>query len=342
MSQLPFRSFEKVGGCKHSRSDVITNWDASREARWTLDNIGEARVGIRDQAKSIADKVGLTFIVRSVQRRRRRRALRDAQINPLTLDQLAAQLRSLGVVEGDAVMLHSSLSSLGYVEGGPETVLDALISVLGQQGTLLVPTYPVADWSMENLRNLPVSEPASPSQMGAITNCLLKREGAVRSLHPTHSWSGIGRDAEYLLRDHHQSITPCGPDSPFDRLLEIDGSVMILGSPWGSCTFWHAIEDRIEFPFNVYHMEEFAARVRFPDGEIRRIPFKLHDPELVALRIDSDEDHAQFTLDRMRSYGLVREGAVGFGIAFLLGAREFLEGQKLLLEDGITAYKGMP
>lgn len=276
------------------------------------------------------------------------RARREVRIKltkkkkPVTRRRMVQQLKDLGLQAGDTVMAHSSLGAMGYVEGGADTVIDALLDVLGPTGTLLVPAYPIRDWSTESLHNLPVLERDSESRMGAITNSLMRRKGVVRSLHPSHSWIGVGPQADFLLRDHHQSITPCGPNTPFDRMLQIDGWVVTLGSPWGKCTFWHVIEDRVSYPLNVYFHETFSAPVRFPDGSLKQVPFKIHDPALGKVRIDRRRDHELMILDRFQRYGLVRKGSIGSGEAVAVRARDFLEGLKLLLEEGITIYKGRP
>ena len=57
-----------------------------------------------------------------------------------TLERLAEDFRRMGIKEGDALMVHSSLKSIGWVEGGADTVIDAILSVIGEEGVLFVPT----------------------------------------------------------------------------------------------------------------------------------------------------------------------------------------------------------
>ena len=255
--------------------------------------------------------------------------------------ELISHFQALGLRGGDTVMVHSSLSRLGYVEGGGDTVIEAFLEVLGPHGALLMPGYPVADFSVENLRNLPILEKHTSSRAGFITNRLLSRPGSLSSFHPTHRWIGVGLGADYLLKDHHQSVTPCGRFSPFERMLEINGWVMTLGCRWGQCTFWHVIEDRVNFPLQVYYPEQFAAPVRFPDGQVRAVEFKLHSPVLAPVRIDSRLDHETAILARFREWGLVRERKIGLGMAKAVRARDFMSGLGLLLEEGVTIYAGL-
>ena len=125
-------------------------------------------------------------------------------------------------------------------------------------------------------------------------------------------------------------------------MLEIDGWVMTLGSRWGQCTFWHVIEDRVDFPLQVYDPERFSAPVRFPDGQVRAVEFRLHSHALAPVRIDSRLDHEAAVLNRFRGWGLVGERKIGLGKATAVRARDFMAGLDLLLRQGITIYAGQP
>ncbi len=105
-------------------------------------------------------------------------------------------LREGGVDQTRLLMMHSSLHSLGRVDGGAETVIDAVLEVLGADGTLMVPTF---NYVLE----MEVFDPATVhSQTGLITNTLRQRPEAVRSLHPTYSVAAIGRHADEFTREH--------------------------------------------------------------------------------------------------------------------------------------------
>lgn len=140
----------------------------------------------------------------------------------MTIDRgdLLAGLRGLGLEAGDHVIVHSSLSSLGHVDGGADTVVDALLDAVRPGGTVAVPTFTRYDE--------PYDPATSPSTTGAVTEAFREREAAVRSPHPTKSITAIGPDAENLLVDHDPSNS-LGPGSPLHRLLERDGKILLLG-----------------------------------------------------------------------------------------------------------------
>ena len=150
-------------------------------------------------------------------------------------------------------MLHSSLSSVGRVEGGAETVVEAFLDAMGPEGTLLTPAFTPGAWvehlAMPDCRACCPQEfcpSVWPSHEGAIPNAALKRPGRLRSCHPTHSWVANGARAAEVLRDHRHAATPCGCGNPFEKLVELDGCIVTLGVGVNTITLWHYFEDILQ------------------------------------------------------------------------------------------------
>lgn len=163
-----------------------------------------------------------------------------------TAQAIARDLDALGVREGDILLVHSSLSSMGRVPGGPETVVRGLLEVLGNGGTLLMPALSYEHVTAKH----PVFDVRrTPSNVGAIPEHFRTRAGTRRSLHPTHSVCAVGAWADALLRDHELDRTPCGPHSPFHRLRQCEGKILMLGCGLRPNTSMHAIEERVEPPY---------------------------------------------------------------------------------------------
>jgi aminoglycoside 3-N-acetyltransferase len=237
--------------------------------------------------------------------------------------------------------VHSSLSGLGFVAGGAESVIAALREVLGPEGTLAMPAYPWADFSLAALKQehvFALSE--TPSTMGKITEAFRRQPGVLRSAHYTHSVCAQGPRAEFLTADHADAITPVGPGSPFARLLECDGAVLALGSTFGHITFYHVIEDTLaDFPFAVYHAETLRGPVRLTDGSFRETRYRVHDPQLYLQgRIDLDPRKETEILEHFRRAAVVREGRAGAGHAYLFKARAAAALLERLAAQGITIY----
>jgi aminoglycoside 3-N-acetyltransferase len=89
----------------------------------------------------------------------------------------------------------------------------------------------------------------TPSNVGAIPEYFRSREGTTRSLHPTHSVCAVGRRTHELLGDHRLDCTPCGAHSPFHKILETSGKIVMLGCGLGANTAMHALEEYVEPPY---------------------------------------------------------------------------------------------
>lgn len=151
----------------------------------------------------------------------------------VTVADVAAGVRSLGVAPGDIVMFHSSLKSMGHVEGGPNAVIDGFLEAVGPEGTVAVPTLwwngkqDLADWDYDN----------SPSYPGLITETFRLRPDSIRSNNPTHSVSAIGKRAVELTADHGQwGLRPClfgdaafAEASPWQRFYDWNAHYCFLG-----------------------------------------------------------------------------------------------------------------
>ncbi len=145
----------------------------------------------------------------------------------ISKDKLVEDLKNLGVKKGDALNLKISLKSIGQVEGGPTTVIDALREVVGEEGTLVTESFVTAHHLSDLKKKTVLSEPDSPSYAGAIANAMIKYPGAIRSTHPIQRFSAVGARAEELMNSHT-------PESyaynPLKVLAETGGKNLKIGS----------------------------------------------------------------------------------------------------------------
>jgi len=180
---------------------------------------------------------------------------------------------------------------------------------------------------------------ASRSEMGKVSETLRLRPGARRSLHPTHSVAAVGPRAQEYCRGHELVGTPCGPGSPFVKLIERRGWIVALGSPIGKVTSYHVIEDRVaDFPVPVYLDRQFEARVIDDSGAERRILVRCHDPSLSVRRIDNDRS-VEATFERLLAdLGVLHVEKVGAGVVSAMRADQLEAALEQLLRDGITIY----
>ena len=180
-------------------------------------------------------------------------------ITPLTLtsnlsQKICAQLKLLGLVEGDVVLLHASLKSLSRIPQHPETVIQGIFNAIGKSGTLLVPSL---TYERVNKENPVFDRQNTPSDIGAISEYFRKLPKVYRSLSPTHSVCGIGKYAHEILKSHHKDDTPLGPHSPLRLLPKFGGKILFIGCGLKPNTSMHAIEELLEPPYLFSDFFEF-------------------------------------------------------------------------------------
>ncbi len=269
----------------------------------------------------------------------------------ITKDDLRVGLESLGIRAGDAVMLHSSLKSIGFVDGGPRTVLESLVEAVGPTGTLVVPTYWLPGGTILETCRLEgyVFDPRRDgSNLGRLPSEFLTFDGIARSIHPTHSVSAIGRDARHVVEDHHRAPSIFGTGSPWDRCHALDAKVVGLGISMGPVTFYHLLEDRLldRFPLPVRMTETYRLPCIDWDGAPRRGAGHAARPDLHAAsdRCAGSRRPARLVPSRLRRERTARVGpgrrreVVGDpGAALLRASRSAGRGGHHDLRDARTA-----
>jgi len=185
-------------------------------------------------------------------------------VSPVNRDEIAEGLRRLGVLENAGVMVHSSLSSFGRVEGGALAVIEALMAVITAQGTLLMPSFNHAAPFMPGGPGY-FDPRETPTSNGVIPDRFWRLPGVLRSLDPTHPIAAWGRDAQRYTEGHHRTLT-MGPRSPLGMLAAEGGFGLLLGVGYAANTFHHVVEMSSAAPCLGQRSEAYP--VRLPDGRI--------------------------------------------------------------------------
>jgi aminoglycoside N3'-acetyltransferase len=180
-------------------------------------------------------------------------------VQQVTREQLAAALRDLGVAPGDGLLVHSAVQYLGRPLGGVGMYLEAL----AQAGTIAAPAFNFAF-----ARGEPYDPQTTPSAgMGAFSEYVRQRPEAQRTPHPMQSLAAIGAHAADLA----QRDTPSAfdPGSAFERLLELDFKLLLLGADIQSVSMLHYSEQRANVPYRYW--KEFRGQVNTPTGWQERV-----------------------------------------------------------------------
>jgi len=223
----------------------------------------------------------------------------------VTKDDILHGLRSLGVRPGDSFVMHSSLSSLGRVDGGPDAVIDAALESVAPGGTVLMPVMTFE--GAFDVRH-------TSSKTGLVTETFRRRPNAIRSLNATHSIAGIGPDAQRLLDGHRDDLPfgPNGPGAPLGKLADMGGSIILLGVTHVSNTTIHIVHYLAGLP-----MREEWREIEVTDAGGRKKTVRVRHPGC------SDG------FDKLEPYfiekGIQRTGHIGNAEVRIMKGRECIE-----------------
>jgi aminoglycoside N3'-acetyltransferase len=232
----------------------------------------------------------------------------------VTRDEVMAALRRVGLGRGDLLFIHNSLKAFGYVVGGPEAVVDALLFTVGPSGHVVVPTFTSCRVREHKSAGKAFDPATSKSRLGIIGERLRLRPTAHRSLHPTKSVAAIGPRAADLVGGAEHG-TDFDIDGPFGRVVAWGGWVVFLGTRIGSNTTLHVVEDWLDLPY----MATCEALVRCGE-EVVRVP-EYRAP--VGHRAFYGGEHRPFNRALLAT-GLVRRTHLNHTLIRAIPAREII------------------
>ncbi len=248
---------------------------------------------------------------------------------PVTSENLIEDLKCIGILPGMTLLVHSSLSKMGWVCGGPVTVITALETLLGSKGTLIMPTHSgdlsdPAEWEnppvdqswWETIRTTmpPFDAILTPTRsMGAIPECFRKQTGVMRSYHPQVSFAAWGTNAEYIVNDHSLGNS-VGEQSPLARIYDLGGSVLSIGVSYNTNTSLHLAECRADYPSKT--IKKCGAPI-LENGDRKWVTFddlKLNDKDFLEIGKAYEKNQCRFS-----------KGQVGYAESILVPQRDLID-----------------
>lgn len=239
-------------------------------------------------------------------------------------------LKEIGLKSTDTLLVHSSMKAIGEVDGGADTVLDALMEYM-KEGLLVFPTH---TWDQMNETYHVYDYRTEPSCVGLLTNLFRQREGVVRSLHPTHSVAAYGRGAAEYISGDEEMDTPCSPSGTWGKLYDRNAKILFLGCSTKKNTFLHCVEEMNHIPSRLT-VNRTLFKIILPNGELKEVSHRRHIPK-------QDISH---NYDKMLpvflQYGYAKEGKIGDANSYLCDAAgmakvtsDYLKRNENLFGDG--------
>jgi aminoglycoside 3-N-acetyltransferase len=195
----------------------------------------------------------------------------------LIKEDLVKGFRECGAAEGQTIIVHASLSSLGFVVGGAETLIRALLEIVGEEGTLVMPSQtwknldpstgvhweePEEWWPIIREHWPAYDKEVTPAiGMGITAEMFRKWPGAKRSDHPARSLAAVGKHAEYITQDHDLSNI-FGEGSPIDKLYKLGAHVLLIGVGYEKNTSLHLAETIASFSSKKFVNESSAIMIK--------------------------------------------------------------------------------
>lgn len=251
----------------------------------------------------------------------------------ITKTRIIEDLSRLGVASGQTIMLHASVKAIGWVVGGPDTVLQALLDLLTSKGTLMMLAgwednpYHIKEWSQEKqvayLEECPYFNPATSRanrKWGILNEYLRTRPGAYRSNHPEGSIVALGHNARWITENHTLQYG-YGPGSPLEKLFNSEGKVLMLGAPLDTITVLHYAEYLANVPNK--KVVKYKMPVVSEQGRIW-IDLEEYDTSLGIVDWPGEDYFTTIGREYLRS-GKGNSGRVGAAQSYLFDVKDLVE-----------------
>jgi len=241
-------------------------------------------------------------------------------VNEVTQDQVAECLRTVGIGPGDGVLVHSAIQYLGRPVGGVGIYWAAFQDVLGEGGTLVVPTF---DFGFA--RGIPFDRANTPSEkMGVFAEYVRCLPEAKRTPHPMQSLAAVGRHAEDLAgRDTPSAFDP---ESAFERMLDLGFSMVLLGASIQVASMVHYAEQKRQVPYRYW--KDFPGTV-IDDGIARAAVYRMYSRDL---ELDPRTDFEPVQR-RLETEGLWAQTRLNYGTVAACSLRDVVAAADALLGE---------
>lgn len=237
----------------------------------------------------------------------------------ITKSEIENQLKKFNSY-GKPVIVHTSLKAIGEIEGGADTLLDALVSVFASNGGVLcIPTH---TWK-KCVLDLNKAE----SCLGVLPTIASARKNGVRSMHPTHSITVFGEKAEEFVKNEAFVDSPTNPNGCYGNILQEKGYVLLIGVGQEKNTLIHCIEELLEIP-NRLTKETITAQIIDKNGIVTDRKLRWFDPIIPDVSVNFGKFEKAF-----RYYGAIEDGKLGNAKMQFCSSEKMMEALRIIYSN---------
>lgn len=232
-------------------------------------------------------------------------------------------------------MVHSTIKAFEAFKGSATDIIAVFRETVGPNGTLMMPALSMSGSAIDVAKSGRIFDPrTTPSHVGLLPEVFRRSPGVTRSIHPTHSVAVYGSDSAWWVADHHLADTPCGIGTPFHRLLERNGKIVLAGTGIPALTFFHCAEELLEsrMPFSPFTKERYVMRCKTGGQIIETAAMRLYAPDVSRRRRLAPLEA------RLRAKNLWGESRIGTLTISVVRARDVFHTLEEMAATGVFCY----
>jgi len=229
-----------------------------------------------NSAQKLKRKLGIENF-EAFKKKNKRKVNRLIYKNKYDANDLIQVMKKMGMKKGSVVFIHSSMTEFYNYTGTAEELIQNIINVIGEEGTLMMPAYPKTQKFNDEV-DFDVLN--SPSGAGYLSEVFRKMPGVKRSINLQHSVCAYGKLAEYFTNEHHLSSTAWDEHSPYYKMSQMNTLVFAFGLPYFLGTMIHCTESILRSKykyFQLFFTKKKVCRYKDVDGNIRSYHYFTHD-----------------------------------------------------------------
>ena len=246
-------------------------------------------------------------------------------------------LQRIGLKTGDTLLVHSSLKSIGQVDEGASMIIDAILEILGCEGTLMMPSFQLGSEFYLVDRGCRFDIKNTPSGCGLISEVFRRRPDVLRSLSPTHCTAACGSQAKRMLDGHELCKISVGAGSPYHKLVQMNCKILLLGVTHESNTTLHFVENTNGAP--TICRKVYRAVVVDENGIDITVPILPHMPGLARNYLKAESLLLQAGVQVNARIGLAEAKLIQAGAMAALLGKKIQEDPLFLIEPFILTGK---